>query len=292
MTLNRLQHYHLPDSGNAVIDLLEKYPDEAMIVAGGTFVHGLAARGLVSHVEALIDVSRLGLNFVRTDEGRLWIGATTTFRELLESPEIAGQPLFGAIRDALSWPPPQVRNAATIGGCVAAACPFFDMPVALLALAGAVSAQGRSGVREVPLQEFYDGLFENTLKADEFVIDMSVPLPTGRAASAFAKLETNANDLAILNAAVLVSAGSGGTCDMARVFVGGGVGETPVRSRAAEEVLIGNALTAEHFVAAGEAARNEIDPLDDHRASAAYRKAMTAVYVQRVLEKAAARLRA
>lgn len=290
MTLSKLQEYYVPENSNAVIELLEKHREGAMIVAGGTFIHGLVARGLVTDVETLIDVSRLGLNFVRVDEGRLWIGATTTFRELGGSAEVNGQALFGAILDALAYPPTQIRNAATVGGCVAAACPFFDMPVALLALAGAVSAQGRGGVREIPLEDFFQGLFQNALEPEEFVIDMSVPIPTERSASAFMKLETNANDLAILNAAALISTDRSGKCVMARVFIGGGVGEAPVRARSAEAVLMGRVPTAEHCAEAAKAARDEVDPLDDHRASAAYRKAMSGVFVERVLKKALARL--
>lgn len=290
MSLSKLQEYYVPENGNDVIELLGKHPDASMIVAGGTFIHGLIARGLVTEVDALIDVSRLGLNFVKVDEDRFWIGATTTFRELGASEEVRNKPLFGAIRDALEYPPTQIRNSATVGGCVAAACPFFDMPVALLALSGAVSAQGKGGVREIPLQEFFDGLFENALEPDEFVIDMSVPIPTSRCASAFMKLEGNANDLAILNTAVLLSADRSGKCTLARVFVGGGVGEAPVRARSAEKTLEGQPLTPELCAEAGRNAREDVDPLDDHRASAAYRKAMTGVYVERTLQKALSRL--
>lgn len=290
MSLSKLQEYYVPEDGSAVVELLGKHAENAMIVAGGTFIHGLIARGLVTEVEALIDVSRLGLNFVRVDEDRLWIGATTTFKELGESEHVRGPALFGALRDALTYPPPQVLNAATVGGCVSAAAPFFDMPVALLSLGGSASAQGKGGVREIPLQEFFVGLFENALEPDEFVIDMSVPIPTEKSASAFMKLETNANDLSILNVGARISVDGSGKCAMARVFVGGGVGEVPFRARSAEEVLEGQSLTADLCVEAGHKARDEIDPLDDHRASAAYRKAMTGVFVERVLKQALSRL--
>jgi carbon-monoxide dehydrogenase medium subunit len=290
MTLSTLQEYYLPTDGDAVIELLGKHPDGAVIVAGGTFIHGLIARGLVTDVEALIDVSRLGLNYVKAEQGRLKIGATTTFRQLAASAEIHDQPLFGAIRDAMRYPPPQVLNSATVGGCVSASCPFFDVPVSFLALDGLVSAQGKGGHRDIPLEEFFTGLFENALKPGEFTRELSMPIPTERSASAFAKLETNANDLAILNAAALVSLDGSGVCLQSRVFVGGGVGEAPARAASAEQALLGNALTAELCVAAGQAARSDVDPLADHRASAEYRKAMAGVLVERVLKRALLRL--
>ena len=223
MALNNLQEYYLPEDNAAVVDLLGKHQESAMIIAGGTFLHGLIARGLVTDVEALIDVSRLGLNHIKTESGSLSIGATTTFIQLQQQEEINSNPLYGAIKDALEYPPTQVKNSATIGGCISASCPFFDLPVSFLALNTSVTAQGSNGVRNIPLQDFFPGLFENALEQDEFMTELSVPTPGSKSASAFVKLETNANDLAILNAAVYVELDSAGKCSAARVYVGGGV---------------------------------------------------------------------
>ena len=61
MALTSVETYHNPDNEAAVVQLLQKYEDSALIVAGGTFLHGLAARGLLSGVEALIDIQNLDL---------------------------------------------------------------------------------------------------------------------------------------------------------------------------------------------------------------------------------------
>ncbi len=243
MTLHNLQEYYLPQDGNAVVELLGKHKEGATIVAGGTFIHGLIARGLVTDVEALIDISRLGLDYVKLENGQLRIGATTKFTQLDASAEIADKPFYGAIKDALEYPPPQVKNSATIGGCVSASCPFFDLPVSFLALGGVVHAHGTGKGRDIALSDFFPGLFENALEPEEFMSELSIPVPAGKSASAFLKLETNANDLAILNAAVWVGLDSSGKCAQARVFVGGGVGEVPVRAISAEKALQGKALT-------------------------------------------------
>ena len=290
MTLNKLQEYYVPQDGNAVVELLRKHKEGATIVAGGTFIHGLVARGLVTDVEALIDISRLGLNYVTREEGQLRIGATTIFRQLGDSPEIRGESAYGAIQDALEYPPTQILNSATVGGCISASCPFFDLPVAFLALGGVVHAQGSGQVRTIPLTEFFPSLFENALEPEEFMCELAVPAFPGRSASAFIKLESNANDLAILNAAAWVSLDAAGNCVQSRVFVGGGVGEVPVRAISAEQVLQGKALSAEQCAAAGKAAKSDVDPLSDHRASAEYRTAMTGVLVERALIKISGRL--
>jgi aerobic carbon-monoxide dehydrogenase medium subunit len=290
VTLSKLQEYYVPKDGNAVVELLARYKEGATIVAGGTFMHGLIARGLVTDVEVLVDISRLDLAYVKRDKDKLRIGATTTFTQLGISPDILDDPLYGAITDALGYPPPQVKNSATIGGCVAASCPFFDLPVSFLALDSAVHTQGQGTSRNIALADFFAGLFENTLKQGEFMRELSIPIPAGKTASAFLKLETNANDLAILNAAALVSVDKSGKCAQSRVFVGGGVGEVPVRSPSAEKTLQGKALTPELCIAAGTAAKSDVEPLSDHRASAEYRKAMAGVLVERVLKQALNRL--
>ena len=290
MSLNKLQEYYLPEDGSAVVELLAMHQDGATIVAGGTFMHGLIARGLVTDVEVLIDISRLGLAWVKQENDRLRIGATTTFIQLEGNPDVCHNPVYGAIRDALDYPPPQIKNSATIGGCVSASCPFFDLPVSFLALGGSVHTRGQGENRDIPLTDFFTGLFENSLEQGEFVTELSIPVPTAKSASAFLKLETNANDLAILNVAALVSLDKSGKCTQARVFVGGGVGEVPVRAPSAEKALHGKTLTLELCATAGQAAKSDIEPLADHRASAEYRKAMTGVLVERVLKQTLSRL--
>ena len=289
MALVSVQESFNPDTEEGVVALLEKYEDSALIVAGGTFVNGLAARGLLSGVEVLIHMDKLDLARVQAAAGALEIGATTTFTELEAAGELHALPVNGAILDALEYPPVQVKNAATIGGCVASSCPFFDLPVCLLSLDAAVRVRGPGGGRELPIESFYPGLFENALEPYEFLTHVLLPEHGSRTASAFIKHETNANDLAILNVAVLLEVDQGGGIQAARVFVGGGVGETPVRAPSAERALCGATAAAELFKVAGEAARADVEPMSDHRASAGYRTELTKVLVERALKRAAER---
>ena len=290
MSLPKLQECCTPDNDSALVALLQRFQGNALIIGGGTFVHGLSARGLLTEVEALIDIQRLGLGYVKPGPQGLVIGATTTFAQIEAYSKLLDEPRHCALKDALRYPPVQIKNTATFGGCVAASCPYFDVPVALLALDASVKAQGPAGTRMIRLEDFFTGLFANALQPGEFVRELIIPSAPAKSASAFIKLETNANDLAILNAAVFVSADAGGKSTEARVFVGGGVGETPVRSKSAEGVLRGKKLSAEIFAQAGTAAQAEVDPRTDPRAAAAYRRAMTRVLVERSLKMAADRL--
>jgi carbon-monoxide dehydrogenase medium subunit len=290
MPLTKVQDYFLPDDPTAVVELLDKHRDNAMILAGGTFVHGLIARGLLTEITTLIDIQRLGLDYVKSGKAGVQIGAMTNFCTLESALAEHDAARFGAVLDAMSYPPVQVKNAATVGGSLASSCPFFDLPVAALALDGSVTAHGPKGNREIALEDFFPGLFESALADNEFMTELMLPAATGKSTSAFIKMETNANDLAILNTAVAFAIDKSGNCQDARIFVGGGVGETPVRAPSAESVINGNSLSDELCAKAGDAARGDVDPLSDHRASAAYRKAMTKVLVERALTKAGQRL--
>ena len=289
MALSSVNTYLSPENETAVVQLLQKYEDSALIVAGGTFLHGLAARGLLTGIEALIDIQNAGLDYFTANSEGIAIGAVTRFLQLEQNDNVQQQPWLGAVKDALDYPPVQIMNSATVGGSIAAACPFFDLPVSFLALDGAVRAHGPDGSRDIPMEAFFSGLFENCLAPDEFVTAITLPQPAANSASAFIKLETNANDLAILNVAVALTLDDSNTCSLARVFVGGGTGETPVRATTAEQALTGAVVNAETVDKAAQAAKSDVDPISDHRASAEYRTEMARVLVARAIRKAAER---
>jgi aerobic carbon-monoxide dehydrogenase medium subunit len=290
VSLISVEEYLTPDNESQVLDLLMKYGDGALIVAGGSFVHGLEARNLLTGIVALIDIRNLGLNRVRVDAAGLSVGAMVTFAELQQSSEVQKSAAFGAVLDALRYPPMQIRNVATVGGNVASACPYFDLPTAFMALGARVQAQGPESPREIGVQDFFAGLFENTLEKGEYVTGILLPTLPAQSASAFLKLETNANDLAIVNAAVRITVDASGTCKDACVAIGGGVAETPVRSAESENLLKGRELTDDLLQRAGKAVQSDLEPLSDHRASAGYRSAMARVLTERALRQAMARL--
>ncbi len=290
MALAKAKEFLRPESGREVVELLDKYGNKALILAGGTFLHGLDARGLVSEVDALIDLHKVGLSYVRLEGGVLAIGATTTFTELGDADPVKGMPELGAVRDALQYPPAQIRNMATVGGCVASASPLFDLPVAFLALDGAVKALGPRGPREIRLHKFFLDYFEHALERNELLTEVRLPKLPPRSASAFLKLKTNANDLALLNVGVRITADESGICREARVVVGGGVGRVPIRAVSCEDLLKGRRPSQELLHESAQAVSLDLHPISDHRASAQYRTAMAKVFVRRALNRTIARL--
>ena len=289
MALPELQEFCLPTSPAEVSELMEKYGDSALLVAGGTFLHGLEARGFLSGVEALIDLRKLGLDTLQPEKGGIRAGATVNFAALQQMPGL-DSPAYGALRDALDYPPVQIMNLATVGGSIASSCPFFDIPTAFQALDGEVTVNGRAGSRRLPLDQVYSGLFENSLESDEYIVSLFLPKQDNKTASSYLKLETNANDLALVGAAVRISLGWTGKINDARVVLGGGLHETCVRSAAAEAVLNGQRPGDELFAQAAAAIAADIDPISDHRGSAEYPAHIGKVYVERALNKALQRL--
>lgn len=294
MSLPELKEFCLPETDAEVSDLLGKYGDSALFVAGGTFLHGLEARGFLSGVEALIDLRKLGLDQIESDKRGHHIGATCKFSTLQQLPGI-DSPAMGALRDALAYPPLQILNLATVGGSIAAACPFFDLPAAFQVLDGRVGIQGPGGPRELELAQVYAGLFENTLAENEYIDSLHIPSPASRTASAYLKLETNANDLALVGVAVRITLGGGllGKKDKisdARVVLGGGLNDTFLRSASAEAVLNGQSAGEDLFQRAADAIAADVEPMSDHRCSAEYRAHIGKLYVRRTLQTALERL--
>ncbi len=289
MTLSSVEAFHSPTDASAVVQLLQQHEDSALIVAGGTFLHGLASRGLLTGIEALIDIQGLGLDSIVVDSGNAVIGATTRLAQLEQNEAVQQEAWLGAVKDAIAYPPVQIMNAATVGGSIASACPLFDLPTGFLALNGEVQAHGPDGGRAIPLEAFFSGLFENSLAPAEFVTAIRLPAPPPGSASAFIKLETNANDLAIVNAAVSVTLDGASRCEQARVFIGGGTGETPARAGTAESLLAGAVLDETVIGSVAEAAQADVDPISDHRASKEYRVHMAGVLVEKALRRAISR---
>jgi aerobic carbon-monoxide dehydrogenase medium subunit len=290
VSLTSVKEYFAPHNEAELLALLETYHGSALLVAGGSFVHGLDARGLLLGIEALIDIRNLGLNHVTSDKAGLSIGAMVTFTELEQLEEVQSSAALGAVRDALKYPPLQIRNVATVGGNIAAACPYFDLPTAFMSLDAVVKVHGPDGQRDLDLQEMMVGLFQNALEPNELVTGLFLPRLPARSSSAFMKLETNANDLAIVNVAVRISLDPAGKCLEARVAVGGGGAETAVRVMAAERLLQGQTISDELVQKAGAAVQSDLHLMSDHRASGAYRSAMAKTLTERTLRQALGRL--
>jgi aerobic carbon-monoxide dehydrogenase medium subunit len=257
------------------------------VLAGGQSLLPLLKLRLGA-VDKLIDIGRLGeLKGVRQlADGRLAIGAMTTYSELAGSP--ARQ--YGLLGDALqSIGDVQVRNRGTIGGAIAHADPSSDLAACLLALDAEIVARSVNGERTIPADGFFTGPFTTGLASDELITEVRLPGPRKDAGSSYLCLEQPASGYAMVGAAAVVFAGDGGSIAGAAVALTG-VGEHPYRARAVEAALAGSDGSAGSIRAAAEQATEGIEVVGDIHADSAYRTAMAAVYTRRAIEAALARL--
>jgi aerobic carbon-monoxide dehydrogenase medium subunit len=280
--------YHQPDTVEEAVGLLERYGEDAHLMAGGTAMMLLMAQGL-AQPEQVVGLRRIGaLRGIRAlADGGLEIGATATHAEAQRSPAVAAHcpalaTAFGEVATV------RIRNQATVGGNLAHADPAQDPPPMLLALDAEVVAAGPRGERRFPLHELFVGFFDTSLEPDEILTAVVLPPSDRRAGAAYLKfLPRTQDDYATISVAAWVLAGEDGRCRDARIALGA-AGSVPLRARRAEELLAGRPLDDETIAAAAEAVGDDIDPIDDARGSAAYKREMALVFAERALRQAIA----
>lgn len=258
----------------------------AKLLAGGQSLLPLLKLRLGT-AGTLVDIGRLEeLKGVRQlADGRLAVGALTTYRELAESPARA----YGLLRDAMPGiGDVQVRNRGTIGGAIAHADPASDLPACLLALDVEVVARSIKGERTIAIDGFFKGPFTTALAPGEIVTEVRLPGPRDDAGSAYVSLEQSASGYAMVGVAVVVFVGEGRRITGANVALTG-VGDHAYRARAVEAALAGSDGSAGAIEASAAHATDGVEVSSDIHADRTYRTAMAAVYTRRAIEAALAR---
>lgn len=291
--LPRSFQYFAPSSVEEAIGFLREHPGEAKVVAGGMSLIPLMKMRLASPAY-IVDINNLrGLESVEKsqDGGTLRVGALTRHHALETSPLVKREaPLLAEAAGLIG--DPQVRNMGTIGGALAHSDPSGDMGAAILALRGAVTVVGPEGERSIPIDSFLVDTFTTSLKEDELVTSVSVPVSReGASGGAYLKLERKAGDFATVGVAAQLWL-KDGSCTYAGIGLTA-LGPKNLRASRAEATLVGKEPTKEAIAQAASAAAAECSPTDDPlRGSAAYKREMAEVFTRRALEAAAARARA
>ncbi len=259
--------YVAADSPGHALELLERFGDDAKLLAGGHSLLPMMKLRLAAP-SVLIDIGRVAdLKGISADGAELVIGAATTHAELAGSELVRSDaPLLA--HSAARVGDPQIRHRGTIGGSLAHADPAADLPMALLALGGSVELLGKDGPRRVAAGDFFTGYFETSLEPGEMLAAVRVPrrpdTPWG-----YQKFVRRANDWAIVGVAA-----SDGRIALANM------GPVPLRARAAEQALAEGASAAE----AAQLAAEGTEPGEDMHADRRYRQHLARVLTRRALE--------
>ncbi|WP_446663929.1 xanthine dehydrogenase small subunit [Flexivirga sp. B27] len=165
-----------------------------------------------------------------------------------------------------------IRNGATIGGNLGTGSPIGDTPPALLALEADLVLAGPDGTRVVALADYFTGYRQTVCAADELIKAVRIPLPLA-GITAFHKIaKRRFDDISSVAVGYAIDVADG-IVRKARIGLGG-VAATPLRATAVEAALEGNPWTADTVRSAARVLQEEGTPLDDHRASSKYRRAM------------------
>jgi carbon-monoxide dehydrogenase medium subunit len=270
--------YERPGSVAQATALLAEAPGKARVLAGGTDLL-IALRSGAARPELVVDVKRIPeLSEIRwTPDGALVLGACVLVQDVATDPRI--RETFPALSEgALAIGSLQIRSRATIGGNLANASPCMDTAPPLLILNASVRAAGPKGEREIPLAEFFRGVKQTALAADEMLTAVLVPKPPAGFRAAFDKIKrVYGHDLALVNAAAGFDPGAGtlraaiGSCGITPVLTPPLTGVDP----AGDAREIGTRL--------GALALEHICPIDDVRSSAEYRRDMTVALCRRMV---------
>jgi carbon-monoxide dehydrogenase medium subunit len=281
--------YFAPATVEEAVGLLERYGDDAKVLAGGQSLIPMMKLRIASP-RCLVDVNGIGeLAGLRRAGDRLLLGALCRHADVIASPIVREH--LPLMHDAAQLTGDvQVRNRGTVAGSLAHADPAGDWPAALLALDTQVTIAGPGGTRTLPLAVFIVDAYTTQLASNEIITQLAVTIPSGRRGGAYAKFERRAGDFAVASAGVQVALGDDGRCAQVAVSLGA-VGPAPLRARAVEEVLAGHVPSDAVIAAAERQVREAANPFADTRGSVEYKRHLAGVLFRRAFAAALARAR-
>lgn len=264
--------YHKPTTVDEALRLLQRRYGRAVALAGGTAL--LARRD--ARPQAVVDLSGLGLDYIRRSSDNVEIGAMTTLQSIVASPLLAG--FAGGLLStaAHATATRTVRNCATAGGSIVACGIANDLVVALLALdAAIVSASGDSMCLE-------DALANGGVSAHlKLLLEVRLPLTSSDWRPAFERIARLPSDQAIVNVAAVLRCDHG-VCKDVRLAAGG-IDKTPLRLTRAERLLRGSRLSEADITKAIGVQMKEVAPPSDILGSSEYRSEMLGVLLRRAM---------
>lgn len=256
--------YLLPKTVSEACALRAQYGKAAVVYNGGTDIVIQLRERLIAP-DYVIDIKKIpGMNTITFDkQNGLFIGASVTVAQISENEDvIAYYPFLAEAAGSLGSK--QVRNRATCVGNIVNASPLCDTGTPLYAMDARMCLEGPDGKREVPVTEFITFVRRTVLKENEIVTGIKVPYTEGQK-GVFTKVARRKEvDLSTICGTVALVKG-----EYRLAF--GAVAPTPVRLKKTEELLSGKPLTEELICEAAKLARTEVSPIDDVRASKAYR---------------------
>jgi carbon-monoxide dehydrogenase medium subunit len=259
------------------LELLVTHGDRAKVLSGGQSLMPAMNLRLIAP-EFIIDINELDeLRGITVGADAIRIGALTRHVDLLRLPEIAAHaPLLA--KAAAHVAHPAIRNRGTLGGSLAQADPASELPACMLALDATIIVRSESAERRIAAVEFFKGIYETALSANELLVAVEVPIATEGSAYFFHEFARRHGDFAIAGLAALANVEGGLFKDLRLAFFA--VADRPVLVEAANWLInvdLTPALVTGALVALGE----ELSPHEDQQASPAMRRHLAKVLLSR-----------
>ncbi|THD63221.1 MAG: xanthine dehydrogenase family protein subunit M [Bradyrhizobium sp.] len=257
--------------------LLAAHGDGAKVLSGGQSLMPAMNLRLISP-ELIVDIGGLAeLRGVAVSGDVLKIGALTRHAELLRSPEIAAHaPLLAEAVAHVAHP--AIRNRGTLGGSLAHADPAAELPACMLALNATVVISGPSGERRMAAEDFFTGIYETALSAQELLVAVELPVARKSSGYFFDEFARRHGDYAIVGLAAQAIVKDGIFADLRLAFFA--VGDRPTLAKAAAR-LVGAVVTPAILSEASTALSKELDPQQDQQASVSMRRHLAKVLLGR-----------
>jgi xanthine dehydrogenase small subunit len=255
-------------------------------IAGGTDLMVALTGELGEPPARMLDLWRLDeLRGIALEGDGVSIGALTTYTEIRRS-AVCREHLPALVEAAATIGAAQIQNRGTLGGNVANASPAGDTLPVLLALDAAMVCGSASGERSVAADMFWPSYRETALAPDELLLRIHVPIVAGRE-TRFRKVGTRrAQSISkVVLALSWHDTGPDQPWTDVRLALGS-VAPTPIRARGTEAVLEGRSPTPETADLAAETLAGELQPIDDVRSTAEYRRLVAARVLHRLIREA------
>jgi CO/xanthine dehydrogenase FAD-binding subunit len=282
--MTELKHYFAPTSLDQAVERLKD--GDVTILAGGTDLTPQTQAGRIKFKHTLMNIRHIPqLSGITLEGAEIRIGALATITEIMEHPLIK-EHLPVLVEACDHFASDQIRNAGTIGGNICNASPAGDMLIPLLVLDACVELasmpENKIYRHCMPISTFFTGPGKTRKSLCELVTGVRIPVPGADHVSRFYKHGTRpALDISTISIGVAGTLKDGVLSGVRVAF--GAVAATPVRASRTEEALEGRHLDAAAIEAAAIAARDEVTPIDDVRATAWYRKEMIHNMTKRML---------
>jgi len=274
--------YFVPETIRETLELLRQYGSEAKILAGGTDLITQLKQEKISP-DYLINIMKIPeLNHIE-ETGGLRIGSATKLCDIKEY--CAKDRKYTALYEALcSLGKIQVLNMGTIGGNICNGSPAADTAPPLLAFNGRVKLLSERGERVLDLTDFFKGVNNTAMAPDEMMIEIHLDPAPDDTGSAFTKIARVGADISKITCAGVVER-HGDICASCRISLGA-VAPVPMRGKETEKILQGNRIDTFLVEKAGKKVAEEINPIDDIRSTAEYRRNIAATLFKDVFWKA------